>query len=193
MLLVDRSASIEKSMPTTEYYELPLPDKQIHIIDCTSKFNEFLDKINAEVFDGNLSVLGLDCEWKPELTRDKSDLASLQLATTNAIYIFHLPQIRPAEKFKLHWQEFSMNIFSNINILKLGQCIYLIFINKIMFNFHLINWFVLGFEWKGDASMIKSALPIDNIPLHGPGFIDMKLLWKELETKWNFQCPYQSI
>lgn len=62
-----------------------------------------------------------------------------------------------------------------------------------MFNRHLINWFSLGFEWKGDASMIKSTLPIDNIPLHGPGFIDIKLLWKELETKWNFQCPYQSI
>lgn len=51
---------------------------------------------------------------------------------------------------------------------------------------------ILGFEWKGDASMIKSTLPVDNVQLHGPGFIDMKLLWKELETKWNFQLPYQS-
>lgn len=50
----------------------------------------------------------------------------------------------------------------------------------------------LGFEWKGDASMIRSSLPIDNIQLHGPGFIDIKLLWKELETKWNFQLPFQS-
>lgn len=128
VLLIDRSANIEKSIPTTEYYELSLPDVQIHIIDCASKFNEFLDKINVEMFDGHLSVLGLDCEWKPELTRDKSDLASLQLATTDAIYIFHLPQMQPAEEFKLHWQEFSMNIFSNINILKLGEYAYLILI-----------------------------------------------------------------
>lgn len=41
--------------------------------------------------------------------------------------------------------------------------------------------------------MIRSSLPIDNIQLHGPGFIDIKLLWKELETKWNFQLPFQSI
>lgn len=41
--------------------------------------------------------------------------------------------------------------------------------------------------------MIRSTLPVDNIQLHGSGFIDMKLLWKELETKWNFQLPYQSI
>lgn len=40
--------------------------------------------------------------------------------------------------------------------------------------------------------MIRSTLPIDNIQLHGPGFVDIKLLWKELETKWNFQLPFQS-
>lgn len=52
---------------------------------------------------------------------------------------------------------------------------------------------VLGFEWKGDASMIRSTLPIDCILLNGPGFVDLKLLWKELESKWNFQLPFQSI
>lgn len=52
--------------------------------------------------------------------------------------------------------------------------------------------YVIGFEWKGDASMIRTALPIDNIQLHGPGFVDIKLLWKELETKWDLQLPYQS-
>lgn len=51
---------------------------------------------------------------------------------------------------------------------------------------------VVGFEWKGDASMIKKTLPINWLKLNGPGYIDMKLLWKELETKWNFQLPYQS-
>jgi len=40
--------------------------------------------------------------------------------------------------------------------------------------------------------MIRSSLPIDNIQLQGPGFVDIKLLWKELETKYNFQLPYQS-
>lgn len=62
-----------------------------------------------------------------------------------------------------------------------------------MYYLKLISLFVLGFEWKGDASMIRSSLPIDNVQLHGPGFIDIKLLWKELETKWNFQLPYQSV
>ncbi|VVC33796.1 Ribonuclease H-like domain,3'-5' exonuclease domain,Mut7-C RNAse domain [Cinara cedri] len=167
------SAAVEKSLPfeensTVEYHELSLSEKQIHIIDCGSKFNEFLDKINVELFDTHLNVLGLDCEWKPELTRNKSDLASIQLATVDSIYIFHIPQLQPAEHFKLHWHEFSMNIFSNINILK------------------------LGFEWKGDASMIRSTLPIDNIQLNGPGFVDIKLLWKELEVQWNLLLPYQS-
>lgn len=106
---------------TIEYHELSLSEKQIHIIDCASKFNEFLDKINVELFDTNLNIFGLDCEWKPELTRDKSDLASIQLATVDSVYIFHLPQLQPAENFKAHWHEFSMNIFSNINILKLGK------------------------------------------------------------------------
>jgi len=41
--------------------------------------------------------------------------------------------------------------------------------------------------------MIRSTLPIDSIQLSGPGFIDLKLLWKELEIKWNFQLPFQSI
>lgn len=137
LLFVNRSAtSFElRSMPSedlkTEYYELSIPEKKIHIIDCPSKFIEFLDTINVEFFDTHLGVLGLDCEWKPELTRNKSDLASIQLATANAIYIFHLPQLQPPESYKLHWQEFAMNIFSNINILKLGKyIIYVIQLNN---------------------------------------------------------------
>lgn len=126
-MFVNRSAdlaktlTIEEKYESTVYYELTLPDTQIHIIDSLSKFNEFLDKINVQLFDTHLDVFGLDCEWKPELTCNKSDLASIQLATIDSIYIFHLPQLQPTENFKLHWQEFAMNIFSNINILKLGK------------------------------------------------------------------------
>lgn len=128
IFLIIRSAGVERSMPfeeytTIEYHELSLSEKQIHIIDCGSKFNAFLDKINIELFDTHLNVLGLDCEWKPELTRDKSDLASIQLATVDSIYIFHIPQLQPAENFMSHWHEFSMYIFSNTNILKLGRTI----------------------------------------------------------------------
>lgn len=144
LLLVDRSAAIERSIPTEdfnfmEYHELSLPDQQIHIIDSVSKFDEFLDKINIELYDANFDILGLDCEWKPELTRDKSDLASIQLATINAVYIFHLPQLQPAEHFKLHWQEFSMNIFSNTNILKLGKCIKLMSLFIILFHLYILK------------------------------------------------------
>lgn len=127
VLLANRSASLVKSVPAEEectvreYHELSLPDRQIHIIDCVSKFDEFLDIINVQLFDAQLDVFGLDCEWKPELTSDKSDVASIQLATIDNIYIFHVPQLQPIEHFKLHWQEFAMNIFSNINILKLGK------------------------------------------------------------------------
>lgn len=128
VLLIYSSAGNERSIPseeynTIDYHELSLSEKQIHIIDCASKFNKFLDKVNIELFDAHLDVLGLDCEWKPELTRNKSDLASIQLATIDDIYIFHIPQLQPAENFKLHWQELSMNIFSNKNILKLGKFI----------------------------------------------------------------------
>lgn len=68
ILLINRSAglarslTIEEKYKTTEYYELSLPDKQIHIIDSVSKFNEFLDKINVQLFDTHLDVFGLDCE-----------------------------------------------------------------------------------------------------------------------------------
>lgn len=40
--------------------------------------------------------------------------------------------------------------------------------------------------------MIRSTIPIENIQLNGPGFVDIKLLWKELETQWNLTLPYQS-
>ncbi|XP_050548408.1 exonuclease mut-7 homolog isoform X2 [Daktulosphaira vitifoliae] len=157
---------VTNDVTTFDYYELSLSEKDIYIIDSTSRFDEFLDKINKTFDDGCSNFVGLDCEWKPELTSEKSDLASIQLATNNGIYIFHIPQLQPAENYRLYWQEFSMNIFSNINILK------------------------LGFEWKGDASMIKSTLPIDNM-LSGPGFLDLKLLWKKLESYYNFLLPFQ--
>lgn len=123
----NRSAGVERSIPfedypITEYHDLSLLDKQIHIIDSESKFSQFLEKIIAGMFDAHLDVMGLDCEWKPELTHTKSDLASIQLAFVDAIYIFHLPQLQPVENFKFYWQEFAMHIFSNINLLKLGKC-----------------------------------------------------------------------
>lgn len=128
LLLVIRSANIDRPMPieehkTVEYHELYLPDQNIHVIDCASKFIEVLDKINDELSNAHLTVVGLDCEWKPELTSDKSDLASIQFATIDAVHIFHIPQLQPIENFKINWEEFSMNIFSNINIIKLGKCI----------------------------------------------------------------------
>jgi len=145
--LIDRSAGIDRPIPTeeyntAEYHDLTLPDKQIHIIDCASKFNEFLDKINIELFDVHLDILGLDCEWKPEFTSDKSDLASIQLATIDSVYIFHLPQLQPAESFRLHWQEFSMNIFCNINILKLGKYA----LNNYKY-FHIIFIIIVKSRW----------------------------------------------
>ncbi|XP_050424575.1 exonuclease mut-7 homolog [Adelges cooleyi] len=165
-------ADVLPTVPTyefkTEYHELTLSENDIYIVDSKPKFNAFLEKINVASFDGLFDVIGLDCEWKPELTSEKSDLASIQLAINNAIYIFHIPQLQPAESYKLHWQEFSMNIFSNMNVLK------------------------LGFEWKGDAAIIKSTLPIDSVRLHGLGFLDLKLLWKELETQWNIMLPFQN-
>lgn len=115
-------------MPTekytnVKYHELSLPDQKIHVIDCASKFIGVLDKINDEISNHHLTVVGLDCEWKPELTCNKSDLASIQFATPDAVYIFHIPQLQPVENFKINWEEFSISIFSNTNILKLGKFI----------------------------------------------------------------------
>lgn len=84
----------------------------------------------------------MDCEWKPEFTSDKSDLASIQLATIDSVYIFHLPQLQPAENYRLHWQEFSMNIFCNINILKLGKYA----LNNYKY-FHIIFIIIVKSRW----------------------------------------------
>lgn len=105
------------------YHKLLLPENQVHMVDSMEKFDEFLDKLNSEFFDKHLNILGLDCEWKPQVLGTVKTLATIQLATIDSIYIFHIPQLQPTALFKLQWETFAKKIFENKDVVKLGICL----------------------------------------------------------------------
>lgn len=56
---------------TTIYHTLNLPRESIHIINDSNSFQHFLD--NGLL---NISIVGIDSEWKPSFSKNKKNLPS---------------------------------------------------------------------------------------------------------------------
>lgn len=64
-------------------------------------------------------MVGVDCEWKPTFGVQKSELALMQIATRDYVYILDVIQL--GGKTPHLWQELGKFLFNNCDILKLGN------------------------------------------------------------------------
>lgn len=67
-----------------------------------------------------MTIVGIDCEWKPSFGIHKNELALMQIATRKTVYIFDIVQLGCGSLEHL-WQEMDKFFFNNNNILKLGK------------------------------------------------------------------------
>lgn len=151
------------TVPSLKFHELPLPESQIYLVDTPAAFSNFLDALANGVY-----IVGIDSEWKPSIGIKKCDLALIQVATFDTVYILDVLALGPTSPDGL-WEQFANELFANPDILKLG--------------------FGLG----GDLSIMKDTLPCFNsVKLTGLGFMDLVRLWKVLTKDHQFAFPFPS-
>ncbi|CAH2104601.1 unnamed protein product [Euphydryas editha] len=133
-----------------KYYKLPLSEKNIKIIDSGEKFYDLVSNLI------NCSVVSIDCEWKPSFGAAQSQVALIQIASYNCVYLIDT-LILNNKQYSSFWYRFNKSLLDNAEIIK------------------------LGFGLEQDLKEIKTSITsLSNIKVKGEGLLDLGLLWKSL-------------
>lgn len=134
-----------------EYYKFELRNNQITIIDNAEKFYDLINTNLAEC-----SVVSIDCEWKPSFGASQSQVALIQIATLNDVYLIDTLILNKPE-YSSFWYTFHKSLLDNAEIIK------------------------IGFGLEQDLREVKaSVVGLSNIKVKGEGLLDLSLLWKSL-------------
>jgi hypothetical protein len=68
-------------------------------------------------------MVGVDSEWKPFFGTKKNELALLQIASKERVYILDVCSL--GQNYPKLWNELRLTLFGNENITKLGKYLYL--------------------------------------------------------------------
>ncbi|KAJ8924964.1 hypothetical protein NQ315_001129 [Exocentrus adspersus] len=150
---------IQDSEPV-EYHKFSLASDSIHLIENPFTFESFLDTGLQDI-----DIVGIDCEWKPSFGSQLSELALMQIATRNNVFVLDIVTL--GNKVPHLWQELGKFLFNNCDILK------------------------LGFSLTGDIHMIRRALPHLNFSPKQVGFLDLCSLWKHLDKFPKIKLPHE--
>ncbi|XP_045765586.1 exonuclease mut-7 homolog [Maniola jurtina] len=135
---------------TQNFYKLPLSENNIIIIDTAEKL---YDVVTTLV---NCSIVSIDCEWKPSFGAVQSQVALIQIATFDFIYLIDT-LILNSKQYSSFWYRFNKSVLDNAEIIK------------------------LGFGLEQDLKEIKaSVIGLSNIKVKGEGLLDLSLLWKSV-------------
>ncbi|XP_046961107.1 exonuclease mut-7 homolog [Vanessa cardui] len=135
---------------TQKYFKLPLPESSIKIIDTGETFYDLVSNLK------NCSIVSIDCEWKPSFGATQSQVALIQIASYDCIYLIDTLVLNN-KQYSSFWYRFNKSLLDNAEIIK------------------------LGFGLEQDLKEIKSSISgLSNIKVKGEGLLDLGLLWKRL-------------
>ncbi|KAL1116958.1 hypothetical protein AAG570_004286 [Ranatra chinensis] len=143
------------------FYRLVLPPSSIVIVDTEGGLASLVECGLAGV-----SRVGIDSEWKPVLNRSRSELALLQIATPDKVYLVDVIALAP---FKHLWHELGLILFANQDVVK------------------------LGFSLNHDMSMLSRYIELSDANLSGPGYLDLASVWSKLVSDFNFRFPFEAL
>ncbi|XP_018304800.1 exonuclease mut-7 homolog isoform X2 [Mycetomoellerius zeteki] len=156
-----RDKTWEPNEDNVNYHVLKLPRENIKLVDDRRLFEEFLDNGLRDV-----NIVGIDLEWKPSFGTKQAELALMQIATEDNVYILDITTI--GDKLLELWNELGLVLFGNKDIIK------------------------IGFGIAQDMTVIRNSLPaLSSIKTHGQGYLDLILLWRKLVEEYNFVFPYK--
>lgn len=164
--MVNEGASTSKdetwiANDNVNYHVLKLPRENVKLVDDRRLFEEFLDNGLRDI-----SMVGIDLEWKPSFGTKQPELALMQVATENNVYILDVTTI--GNQLPELWNELGLILFGNKDIVK------------------------IGFGVAQDMTVIRNSLPaLSSLKTHGQGYLDLMLLWRKLVEEYNFIFPYK--
>ncbi|XP_026757336.2 exonuclease mut-7 homolog [Galleria mellonella] len=134
-----------------DYYKFSLLPEQIVIIDTGEKFYDLMVSTLA-----TCNVVSIDCEWKPSFGATQSQVALVQVATHNNVYLIDALLLNK-QQYISFWYTFNKSFLDNAEIVK------------------------LGFGLEQDLKEIKASVNgLGNIKVKGEGLLDLGLLWRSL-------------
>ncbi|XP_015124097.1 exonuclease mut-7 homolog [Diachasma alloeum] len=143
------------------YHTLRLPRDRITLVDTPQKFSEFINQGLK-----GISMVGIDAEWKPSFGVKKSELALIQIATENAVFILDVTTLRP-DNSEI-WKQLSVRLLEDKSIVK------------------------IGFGLTHDITMFKESLPaLGEIRGGQAGFLDLHHLWHKLVREYKLEFPFR--
>nr|XP_018912099.1 PREDICTED: exonuclease mut-7 homolog [Bemisia tabaci] len=145
-----------------DYHKLKIPVENIIMVSDAASFARVL-----ETGFNDVTLVGLDSEWKPLFCSGPSTIALLQIATSTHVYIFDTFSLQPVNDFKDLWNQLGAKLFANQNIIK------------------------LGFGLSTDLKAIKGLLPLGDVKLFGLGYLDLSTLWQRLAKEFSIQFPFK--
>lgn len=147
--------------PGIVFHSLPIPDNLIIVVDTHMKFQDFLCEVcSAE-------IVGIDSEWKPNFGMRKNDLALIQVATHEKVYILDI--IVLGSNHECSWEEAGIRLFGNEKVRK------------------------VGFGVNTDLKMILQCLPeLETTVENKNGYLDLFSLWQRLIKEFKFKFPFEA-
>ncbi|KYM94459.1 PREDICTED: exonuclease mut-7 homolog [Cyphomyrmex costatus] len=156
-----RDKTWEPNKDNVNYHILKLPRENIKLVDDRRLFEEFLDNGLRDVH-----IVGIDLEWKPSFGTKQPELALMQVATEDNVYILDITTI--GNTLPELWNELGLVLFGNKDIIK------------------------IGFGIAQDTAVIRNSLPaLSSIKAYGQGYLDLIFLWTKLVEEYNFIFPYK--
>ncbi|KAJ2953655.1 hypothetical protein O0L34_g1271 [Tuta absoluta] len=143
---------MKPTVPTApSYYKLSIPNDHIVLVDTAEKF---YDLMISDLVACN--IVSIDCEWKPSFGATQSQVALIQIATPNHVYLIDT-LILNRQEYVSFWYTFHKSFLENAEIIK------------------------IGFGLEQDFKEMKSSVTgLGNIKVKGEGLLDLGLLWKNL-------------
>ncbi|XP_053608094.1 exonuclease mut-7 homolog [Plodia interpunctella] len=147
---------------TQEYYKSSLISDQIIMIDTGEKFYDMISTLKK------CNVVSIDCEWKPSFGATQSQVALVQVAISDCVYLIDTLLFN-TQQYTTFWHTFYKSILDNGEIIK------------------------LGFGLEQDLKEMKTTIiGLGNIKLKGEGLLDLFTLWKSLLNN-RLILPYSEV
>lgn len=135
---------------TQTFYKLPLSDNNIVMVNTGEKFYDLVSTLLS------YSIVSIDCEWKPSFGAAQSQVALIQIATFDYVYLIDTLVLN-SKQYASFWYRFNKSLLDNAEIIK------------------------LGFGLEQDLKEIKtSVIGLSNMKVKGEGLLDLSLLWRNL-------------
>ncbi|XP_013188882.2 exonuclease mut-7 homolog [Amyelois transitella] len=138
-----------ESRDSKEYYKMSLTSDQIIMIDTGEKFYDLMiSRLKG------CNIVSIDCEWKPSFGATQFQVALIQVATVDSVYLIDTLLLNK-QQYSSFWHTFNKSLLDNGEIIK------------------------LGFGLEQDLKEMKtSIIGLGNIKLKGEGLLDLCVLWK---------------